>query len=105
MQGHIEAIPPSHVLKEPMRIEIQKHMLEHVDGNQGTRGGIIINYDCVNYECDSGLIENLEAFAGEYDYVYVAPYSNMKVKIALTSLGRIETLDEFDEEVIRNFIF
>ena len=105
MQGHIEAIPPSHVLKEPMRLEIQKHMLEHVDGDEGARGGIIINYDCKTYECESGLIENLESFAGEYNYVYVAPYSNMKVKIALTSLRRIETLDEFDEEFIRDFIF
>lgn len=105
MQGHIEASPPSHVMKVPMRLEIQKHMLEHVDGIEGGRGGIIINYDCENYECESGLIENLESFAEGYDYVYVAPYSNMKVKIALTSLGRIETLDEFNEEVIRGFIF
>lgn len=105
MQGHIEASPPSHVIRVPMRLEIQRHMLEHVDGNDGARGGVIINYDCKNYECEPGLIENLESFAEEYDYVYVAPYLNMKVKIALTSLGRIETFDEFNEETIRNFIF
>ena len=32
IQGHIELNPDSHILKEPMPIAIQKHMLEHADG-------------------------------------------------------------------------
>jgi hypothetical protein len=104
MAGHIEASPKSHVLKKPMDIAVQKHMLEHVDGQEGARGGIIINYDCENYECDKGLVEKLEGFAGQYDYVYVAPFKNMQVKIALTKLGRIKKLDFYDEGKIETFI-
>lgn len=104
MQGHIEAIPGSHVLKKPMALNIQKHMLEHIDGVEGVGGGTIINYDCKNFECEEGLIGKLEDFAGKYDYVYVAPFKNMEVKIALTKLGRIETLDEYDERRIEIFV-
>jgi len=66
--------------------------------------GIIINYDCKNFECEQGLIEQLESFAIKYNNVYVAPFKNMPVKIALTKLGRIETLSEYDENKIETFI-
>ena len=104
MEGHVEANPPSHILKKPMGISIQKHMLEHVDGIDGGDIGIILNYDCKNYECEPGLVENLESFAIKYNNVYVAPFKNMKVKIAITRLGRIETYDEFDASKIETFI-
>jgi len=104
MSGHIEVNPPSHVLRQPMKMAIQKHMLEHADGVEEGRGGIIINYDCKNYECEPGLIEKLEAFTLESDYVYVAPYKNMKAKIVLTKLNRIITLDQYNEIAIENFI-
>ncbi len=104
MKGHIESNPSSHILKNQMPISIQKHMLEHADGIEKGRGGIIINYDCKNFECEPGLIENLESFAGTYNYVYVTPFKNMPVKIALTKLGRIETLDNYNKEFIIDFI-
>jgi len=104
MQGHIESKPSSHVLKEPMPISIQKHMLEHVDGQEGGRGGVIINYNCEDYQCEDGLIVELESFATEYDYVYVAPFKGMDVKIAVTKLGKIDVLEGYDETRIKNFI-
>jgi len=105
MQGHIEVSPPSHVMKEPMRIEVQKHMLEHADGAEGGPPGIIINYNCKDYDCEPDLIEKLEAFADKYPKnVYVAPFKNMEVKIALTKLGRIQVLEEYNEQAIDNFI-
>lgn len=103
MQGHVEANPASHILKEPMPIAIQKHMLEHADGTGG-RPGVIINYNCDDYNCGSDLIEKLENFTYQYDYVYVAPFKNMDAKIALTKLNRIEILEEYDRERIDNFI-
>lgn len=102
--GHVESNPISHVLKEPMPLEIQKHMLEHADGIEGGRGGVIINYNCKDYKCEDGLIENLEGFAGDYNYVYVAPLKGMDAKIALTKLNRIEILEDYSEDKIRNFI-
>lgn len=102
--GHIESNPSSHVLKEPMSLEIQKHMLEHADGIEGGRGGVIINYNCKDYECEDGLIETLESFANKYDYVYMAPFKNMDAKIALTKLNKIEILEEYGEKKIEEFI-
>ena len=104
IKGNVEASPPSHVLRNPLRIEVQKHMLEHADGEENGRGGVIINYDCRNYTCEDGLIGKLEGFADEFDFVYIAPYKNMKAKIALTRLGSIKVLDAYDEDAIRGFI-
>ena len=103
MQGHVEANPDSHVLKEPMPIPIHKHMLEHADGTASP--GIVINYNCKDYSCEADLIEKLETFAGRYPAnVYVAPFKNMDAKIALTKLGRLEILEEYDEQKINSFI-
>ena len=103
MQGHVEVSPDSHVLREPMLLTVQKHMLEHSDGVG--RPGVIINYNCIDYNCEPDLIEKLENFANIYpDFVYVAPFKNMDAKIALTKLGKIEILDEYDEERIDSFI-
>ncbi len=104
MEGHIESNPPSHIMKEPMPIAIQKHMLEHAGGVEGGRGGIIVNYNCRQYVCEEGLIEKLEAFATKYNYVYVAPYKGMDAKIALTRLGEIKILEEYNEKEIEQFI-
>ncbi len=103
IEGHIEVSPHSHVLKEPMPMAVQKHMLEHADGVGPP--GVIINYDCMSYECEPDLIPKLEEFAERYpDFVYVAPFRNMKARIALTRLNRIITLDSFNEDMIDNFI-
>ncbi len=104
MDGHIESNPSSHILKDPMPIATQKHMLEHVDGVEGGKAGVIINYNCMDYQCEKGLIGELEDFATEYDYVYVAPFKGMDAKIAVTKLGKIDVLEEYDEIQIKKFI-
>lgn len=101
--GHEEASPASHILKEPMHITVQKHMLEHADGSGPP--GIIINYNCADYTCNPDLIEKLEQFAVDYPInVYVAPFPNMDAKIALTKLGKIEVLNGYNYGVIQSFI-
>ncbi len=101
--GHIEANPDSHVLREPMPLAIQKHMLEHADGTG--RPGVILNYNCIQFACEEGMIENLEAFAEKYpEFVYVAPFKDMDAKIVLTKLNTLEILEEYDEQKINNFI-
>ncbi len=105
MEGHLEVSPPAHILKEPMSIAIHKHMLEHADGKEGGRGGVIINYNCEDFICEEKLVENLEAFATKYPaHVYVAPYPNMDAKIVLTKLNQQKVLTEFDESLIGAFV-
>ena len=102
MQGHVETKPVSHVIREPMGDAVQRHMLEHIDGTG--RPGVIINYNCKDYLCEENLIETLESFASDYDYVYVVPFKGMDAKIAITKLGKIDVLDEYNKIRIKNFI-
>ena len=105
MEGHAEISPPAHILQEPMKLVVHKHMLEHADGKEGGRGGIIINYNCDNFVCEDGLIKKLEAFAVKYpEHVYVAPFPNMEAKIVLTKLNQQKVLNEYDEQAIEEFI-
>ena len=103
IQGHIEESPSSHVLKEQMPLAVQKHMLEHSDGKGPP--GVIINYNCVDFECEPGLVEKLEKFVEIYPaFLYVAPFDDMDAKITLTKFGKIEVLDAYDETRIDRFI-
>jgi len=105
IQGHAEINPPSHIMKEPMELVVLKHMLEHADGVEGGIGGVVINYNCEDFECEEGLVEQLEEFAIKYpQYVYVAPFKNMGAKIVLTKINRQEVLEEYNEEFIDNFV-
>ena len=102
LQGHSEESPADHVLKNPMPILIQKHMLEHADGDGAP--GVIISYNCDDFVCEFGLVEKLELFAKKYDFVYVAPFPGMKSKIVLTKYGKLDKLETFDEARIVGFI-
>ena len=103
MQGHIEESPTSHILTEEMPENIQKHMLEHADGNGDP--GVIIQYNCEKFECSGDLIENLTKMVNEFSsFVYLAPSSKYDGKIILTRPSKIKILNQFDEEVIRAFI-
>jgi hypothetical protein len=69
---------------------------KHADGNGPP--GVIINYNCQDYQCEPDLVERLTAIAQEYlEFVYLAPFPNMTAKIAVTRVGAIETFDTFDE--------
>lgn len=100
--GHIEASPPSHIVTDPIPVSIQSHMLEHADGKG--KEGVIIQYNCDDYECEADLINKLTDIVGEYpENVYLAP-NNYDGKIILTKVGQREILDVFDAKRIRDFI-
>ncbi|MCH8741541.1 cupredoxin domain-containing protein [Patescibacteria group bacterium] len=102
MQGHIEQSPPSHILDKRIPENIQQHMLEHADG--GGKPGIIIQYNCDKFDCETDLVERLTDLVKQYPKnVYLAP-NNYDGKIILTRLGKREILDSFNEQKIRNFI-
>lgn len=101
--GHIESSPPSHILDKPMSYKIQQHMLEHADG--GGPPGVIINYNCEDFECDPDLVNQLSEIANEYpEYVYLAPYLGMSEKLVTTKEGEIEIYDSFDKDALVSFI-
>lgn len=101
--GHIEDKPPAHIMDKPISYQIQKHMLEHADGNGPP--GVIINYNCEDFDCEPDTIEKLKKIVESYpDNVYLAPYPRMSAKLVLTRHRRLEKLDKVDEEFIRSFI-
>ena len=102
MQNHVELSPPSHIVSQPIPDRIQRHMLEHADG--GGRPGVIIQYNCEKFECESDLVQKLTELVRNYPAnVYLAP-NNYDGKIILTRLGKREILEEFSEQRIKDFI-
>lgn len=100
--NHVEQSPSAHVVTQPISDRIQRHMLEHADG--GGRPGVIIQYNCNDFECGSDLIEKLTKLVKQYPAnVYLAP-NNYDGKIILTKIGRRKILDSFDEQIIKDFI-
>ncbi len=101
VEGHIESYPPQRISRQPIPIAVQKHILEHTPAR---RPGIILQYNCQKFACEPELIENLTAIAQSDNHVYLAPYPSMAAKIAVTALGKLETLEQYDEEKIKIFI-
>ena len=74
---------------------LQVHGLEH--------GGVLVQYNCPSGCPD--LVSNLRSITGGYNSkVILAPYSQMESRIALTSWGQIDLMDEFDRERIEEFV-
>ena len=102
MAGHVETVPFGYVLTEPMPEAVQKHMLEHAGGSGAP--GIIIQYNCEDFDCEAGLVEQLAEIARSYrGSVYLAP-NRYDGKIILTKLDKRKILGRFDERAIRAFI-
>lgn len=90
---HLSYIAPWGVHTRPIVRELQVHNLED--------RGVLVQYNC---ECPD-LVEKLAAIVRKYDkFVILAPYPDMKTRIALTAWTRIDAFDEFDERRIRRFI-
>lgn len=95
------------ISKQPLPDEAMVHNLEH--------GGIAIQYNC--RECPE-LVSAIEDFYTRYSTnpsnrlplypgstkIVVAPYYDMSTRIAVTAWGRIDIMDNFDEERITRFI-
>ena len=104
LAGHIEQNPPSHILDQEMTEAIQKHMLEHADGDDKKGQGMIIQYNCKKYSCEKDFIPKLTTLVKKYPKnIYLAP-GNYDGKIILTKLGQRKTLSSFDEGQITDFI-
>ena len=102
-QAHSEDVPQTNILTEEMPDRTQRHMLEHAGG--AGPSGFIIQYNCVKFQCEDDLVENLAKIAKQFpNLVYLAPTSIYDGKIILTTLGKMDVLEEFNEERIMNFI-
>ena len=66
---------------------------------------MLVQYNCVDFQCDDGLVDRLTEIVLTFPtQVYLAPYPTMDAKIALAAPGRLLTLDTLDEDKIREFI-
>ncbi len=95
------------IYKEPLQDEQLIHNLEH--------GGIGIHYNC--RDCPE-LVQEIETFYNTYTTegshrlplyptstkLVVAPYYDMPTRIAITAWGRIDTMENWDQERVVKFI-
>lgn len=83
------------VYVDPIPDEVLIHNLEH--------GGIGLHYNCPD-GCDE-LLDQLTALVPQSATQFiVAPYPEMPSKIALTAWRHLDTMEEFDETRISEFI-
>ncbi len=101
--AHSEAFPPQQINRQPIPRLVQEHIMERNAGHE--RGSMLVQYNCVNYQCEPNLAEKLTEIVLAFPrYVYLAPYPTMDAMIALAAPGRLLTLDSLDENKIRKFI-
>ena len=101
--NHSESFPPQQINTQPIPRAIQEHVMER--GGNHPQGSMLVQYNCQDYECEPGLVQNLEEIVLNYSpVVYLAPYPAMDAMIALAAPGRLETLDVFNEQRISLFI-
>ena len=101
--AHLESLPPQQINTQPIPRLEQEHVMERAAGHP--RGSLLVQYNCVNYQCEPDLVEKLTAIVLNFPrYVYLAPYPTMDAKIALAAPGRLVILETLDEGKIREFI-
>ncbi len=103
MQDHVESYPECRICPAPIPEVIQRHILEHREpGNPGDKPGILVQYNCA--PCPE-VVAKLTRIVERYPRgVYLAPYPRMSPRVALTTLGKLETMDAVDEGRIVAFI-
>ena len=101
--AHFESLPTQQINTRLIPRLEQEHVMERAAGHE--RGSMLVQYNCVEYECEPDLVERLTEIVLNFPpYVYLAPYPTMDAKIALAAPGRLLTLDALDENKIRKFI-
>ena len=103
MNPHVESYPSCRICPSPIPEEMQRHILEHREpGGPGDRPGIIVQYSCTS--CPE-VVAKLTRIVERYPRgVYLAPYPRMSPRVALTTLGVLEAMEDVDEGRIVAFI-
>jgi len=92
---HLPYLAPWGIHTEPIAKELQVHNLED--------GGVMLQYNCPSGCPD--LVEKLKAIVARYaDGIILAPYPDMRTRIALTAWTRIDAFEQFDESRVVRFI-
>ncbi len=101
--AHSEAFPPQQINFQPIPRLVQEHVMERNAGHE--RGSMLLQYNCVDYQCEPELVERLTEIVRVYpSYVFLAPYPTMDAMIALAAPGKLLTLESLDETKIHQFI-
>ncbi|HET9492834.1 MAG TPA: DUF3105 domain-containing protein [Chloroflexia bacterium] len=96
---HTESLPAFRIYEEQLSDEEAVHGLED--------GAVIINY---KPDLDEATVSKLEDIANVYlntpgkDNIIMTPYEGLAEPVVLTTWGRIDRLEAFDEARVRTFI-
>jgi len=98
---HAETWPAQRISTVPIPLLVQAHIIEHIPGGEP---GVLLEYNCARFQCESDLVAKLTDIAKRYSYIYLAPYPQMGAKIALAAFNRRLVLDQYDEAKIIAFL-
>ena len=85
---HSESMPAQQINTFPIPRLVQEHVMERQASHE--RGSMLVQYNCVQYQCEPDLVERLTEIVRDYPpYVYLAPYPTMDAKIALAAPGLV----------------
>ena len=102
--AHSETFPPRQINTSPIPRPEQEHLMERGGGHH-QKGSMLVQYNCVDYQCKPDLVERLTEIVRSYPpQVYLAPYPGMDAKIALAAPGRLLTLETLGEDRVSRFI-
>ena len=105
--GYYVSVPPTSgthsptwercgIFDSPIQDERQVHSLEH--------GYVVINHNCNDSQCPE-LVDELARLSVRYDEKLIVNYRpETQSTIAITAWTRLLTMEEFDEELIADFI-
>ena len=86
--AHSESMPAQQINTFPIPRLVQEHVMERQASHE--RGSMLVQYNCVQYQCEPDLVERLTEIVRDYPpYVYLAPYPTMDAKIALAAPGLV----------------
>lgn len=91
---------PDRISKEPLEAKEQLAVL--LQGGDGEKPAVLLQYSCAN--CPS-LVRNLTQITRDFEpWVYLAPYPDMEDKLALSAWRNLETMDNYNQTEIKQFI-
>ena len=95
--GHSESLPPQQINTQPIPLRVQEHVMEHVGPTQ--KPGILVQYNCDDYECAPDLVSNLDDLVRDFESVFDRGH---RLELQVDAVALAELLTQSENEFRRD---